>query len=120
MSDEVGQVYPLFRDSEEIDREQPVTLNPQGGHCLHRTSRLDVDARRVYCRKCNVELDPFTVLNEVAHEYERHRVGVEHAKREHRCLLQAVDELKREERNVKARIRRREPENPAVASRMFV
>lgn len=114
--DEPGKVYPLFRNAEEVDREQPVTLNPESRRCTHRTSRLDVNARRVYCRKCNVELDPFTVLDQFAREYEHHREGVETVRRERKRLSAVVEELKREERNVRARIKRREPKNPAAAT----
>lgn len=73
--------------------------------CAHTRSWVDEAARKLKCRDCEVDLDPIDVLatlacrrEQLVHHGMRLRSEVEH-------LSERVEELKREERNAKSRIR---------------
>lgn len=85
--------------------DDPVTRRRKG-YCGHRRSELDEDSRRVYCRECGEELDPFTVLQKLAGEPERWHGYVERAKAEAKRAEAELADLKRQLRNAKARARR--------------
>ena len=68
--------------------------------CRHTNVELDEESRRVFCAICNTELDPFTVLLSFALK-ER---SLKYSQEKLSALKTKIDELKREERNVKNRI----------------
>jgi hypothetical protein len=107
VSDE-GNVIELFPPAKGTDDEHDkLAVHTSRQRCHHRGARLDADARRVYCRECNVEIDAYEVLERIAREPER---TIEERKTAQRRLRQVRSELKnleREERNAKARKRRR-------------
>lgn len=87
--------------------DAPVTLRrPDVRYCGHRHSELDGASRRVYCRDCGVEVDPFTVLEQLANDYERWRVARDRMKHDAERASQELAEVKRELRNAKQRLRR--------------
>lgn len=71
-------------------------------YCSHWHVWVDENARTVQCQDCEAMLDAFTVLLGYAHK-ERHFA---YSRDELRKLGDKVDALTREERNIKARIRR--------------
>jgi hypothetical protein len=90
----------------ELD-ELPVRLAPDPTPCRHERTWLDEPGRRIRCRECDTDLDPIAVLARIAKSRER---LVSHAARLRRTveyLERRVEELTREERNAKARARRR-------------
>jgi len=70
--------------------------------CHHLQVVVSAEDRRCYCGECDVELDPIAVLLELAHK-ER---NLYYSRKEVRRYEGQVQELKREERRVKARLRR--------------
>jgi hypothetical protein len=86
--------------------DAPVRLRRPEGFCAHRHSELDGASRRVYCRDCGVEVDPFTVLEKLANDYESFRVARDRMKADAKRASQELEGVKRELRNAKARLRR--------------
>lgn len=78
------------------------------GYCGHRQVRLDRDARRVFCKACGREVDPFEVLNHLAWDHERYEQARAQVRRELAQAEQELADVKRELRNAKARRRRAE------------
>lgn len=63
---------------------------------------VDVDARRVICNKCGVDLDPISVLEKIACKVEQ----VLELRDEEKRLIDRIVELRQEERRIKDRVRR--------------
>ena len=108
MSDAGGdaEVVELFPDAEAIDHDQPLRLVRKEGFCSHRRVELVSDSRRVFCRDCAAEVDAFDALLDIARVPERYIESRKAAKREARRAHSELDEVKRELRNAKARLRR--------------
>ena len=87
-------IRPEFGDPPmTVDRMEPV--------CLHKYIVVRPRSRTVWCRSCKSEIDPFDVVEDMAHNWE-HATWRE---REMRELANRVEQLKTEEANTKARIR---------------
>jgi hypothetical protein len=69
--------------------------------CLHHYVSVRVHSRAVVCRVCNQQVDPFEILLDMMNDWER----VTHHQRELATLAERTAELKREEANVKSRLR---------------
>jgi FtsZ-binding cell division protein ZapB len=87
-----------------------LTVRPKpftGGkrECDHRRSWVDVRARRLFCRDCEVELDPIDVLGRLASRREHEVRTVLTLRYEIDRLTETKAKLEREERNAKSRIR---------------
>lgn len=67
----------------------------------HRVIVYDRD-RKLECENCGADVDPFKFIADFA----RKQRWLQHCKEELASLRTEVDELKREEKNIKARIRR--------------
>jgi hypothetical protein len=72
------------------------------GTCFHYRSRVDKQARRVICADCGVDLDPITVLSQVARLTDEWK-WLHDSKRE---LTREIESLKRERNNLRASVRR--------------
>jgi hypothetical protein len=83
----------------------PLALQKQRW-CAHRSVRLEPTARRVYCRACEREVDPFTALEAFARDYDRHTAAIEMLSREEQQRRAGVEELKRERANLQAQVKR--------------
>lgn len=79
-----------------------IELRSPPGYCRHPHITIYRNTAVVECRDCKAWLDPVKVLEEYA-DNER---ALEYSRREVRRLREQLDELKREERNIKARIKR--------------
>jgi hypothetical protein len=88
------------------DAEVPVVRQPRQRFCRHGRFRLDETARRVYCGECEQEVDAFGALYAIATMFERVNSQYKHAQAEAKHVEQRLEELKRLERNAKARVRR--------------
>ncbi len=69
--------------------------------CMHSCVDVDDSARIVYCRECDAVLDPTQVLIEFAYGERR----LQNFGATLRDMRMQIDELKKEERRIKARIR---------------
>jgi hypothetical protein len=108
-----AEVVPLFPLDEEGTEASPILTRegtgkgPRQTYCSHDRVELDTDARRVYCRQCGREVPPFDYLKKLARKFEQYTTALAEAKRQTRVAEANLAELKREERNAKARARRR-------------
>lgn len=99
-----GDVVPFVpRDDAPVRRRRPVVRKR---YCRHLRTELEETSRRVYCADCEEELDAFDVLVTLAHEFERYESARDEAKRLAKQARKGLDELLRQERNAKARLRR--------------
>lgn len=105
MSDDESNIVKVDFSAE---REPRAALIRKGwgpkGHrgCLHSQSVVVGSERRVYCRDCDVELDPIAVLMRLAHDgnrWERMHEDMAH-------LRKSLVDLGRREKNAKARVRK--------------
>lgn len=74
----------------------------QGTACHHERSRVDKQARRVFCRDCGVDLDPIDVLAKCARLTDQW-TWLHANKRE---LVRDIEDLKRQRDNLRASVRR--------------
>jgi hypothetical protein len=115
MADEENVVVPFPRGQFERERnrrqatmdELPVRSAPFGRSCDHRRAGVTVDeqARTVRCRGCQVEMDPIAVLGSLAHQRENLVHAGFRLRDEVESLSTRVERLRKDETNVKARIR---------------
>lgn len=75
-------------------------------YCRHRNVSVDSHARAVWCRSCDAPLDPFTVLWQYANDERAFMHEDLDLRKQRDQLAEEVAQLRREEKNVKARIRR--------------
>lgn len=78
----------------------------RGSVCWHRCPEVNAEQRTVTCPNCGASLDPLTVLVSLARNRESLIFKEKHQRNEINRLQARVEELKREERNVKARLER--------------
>lgn len=83
-------------------------------YCAHAQMELDTERRRTYCRACEAEVDNFDALVKLAQEWETQQYRTAEATRQADDLEARVSELRREERNTKARLRRAKPAGEAA------
>jgi len=81
--------------------------------CSHYRILVDVETRTIECEQCGAIVDPFDFLYRIAKEQldldERKKIlqlDIDKLKQETTDRLVKIEELKKEERNVKARLRR--------------
>lgn len=90
---------------DKIDRpnfgDKPMTIDRREPICMHKFVTVRRHSRTVWCRVCKQEIDPFEVVIDMAGDWD-----MATWREEERAKLEAsVAELKREETQVKARIR---------------
>lgn len=78
----------------------------RGKFCVHGQTTIVIEQRVVTCDSCGAALDPFAVLASIARNRDAAAATIRHHRNEINRLQLRLDELKREERNVKARTRR--------------
>lgn len=103
----VGRQFDRNRDKAEMDELAPVQVSPSPARaCSHRGAYISIRARRVYCRSCEAELDPYDVLDEIARNREFMVSTAQRMRYEIDGLRKQIDKLERLERNAKARVKR--------------
>jgi hypothetical protein len=90
----------------EAEEDAPVKVRRRERFCRHHRFQLDATARRVYCGDCEGEIDAFDALKILADMFERVNGRYKHASAEAKRVEARLQELKRQERNAKARVRR--------------
>lgn len=98
----------------EGEGDPPIRRRTRTSFCAHRHSELDESARRVYCADCKEEVDAFGVLLNLARHRERYVGSIKRARSDARQAGQRLDEVKRMERNARARLRRLKQGLPAI------
>lgn len=99
----------------ELDQLAVRRKRPELTGCRHEASWVDIDARRVYCRRCEAELDPFDVLEKLARNREFLVSQGRTLRFECDRRARELEELKRKEANAKARVRRAEGRTSVTA-----
>lgn len=93
----IGPVLGLVQG--EIAPTASTSYASHGGTCWQHQPRVLQLERRVNCAKCGVALDPFDVLVSIARDHDRQKYYAA----EHRRRMTELDEMKAEEKRVKAR-----------------
>ncbi len=83
---------------------QPVRAKYTGCRCTEVL--VDEETRSLECQRCSKTIDPFDYLWKYAMKQQRIVFNLSSAEHENERLNKSVTELKRQERNIKARIRR--------------
>lgn len=110
MDDASAEIVELFPDRDLTDDDAPIRRDPKTSFCRHHKTRLDRDARRIYCRECDAEVDSFTVIDRLVADSEtwiRHR---KEAERRARAAQTRLEEILRLERNARSRLKKIDPE----------
>jgi hypothetical protein len=102
--DTLAEIVPLFAEAEAAIDDAPIHTQ-EAQRCFHDKLRLDTDARRVYCRDCGSEVDPFTGLVNFSKTFERYRSSLDSLRAEVRRHGNSLEEIKRLERNAKNRLK---------------
>lgn len=98
-------LFPLAPD-DTVESGVEVKEQDYGG-CRHHRTVLDVEAHRLRCRDCDQELDPFDWILSFVRCWRRENTLYRQAQQQAREATARLEELKKAERRVKARIRRR-------------
>lgn len=106
---EFAEVVPFpSRDDDERARDEAELQLVYGeDSCAggHRRAGVHEPTRRLVCRDCGAELDPFDFLAELARDRERIHGAIRRLKGRREWLEGRVADLERLERNAKARLR---------------
>lgn len=76
--------------------------------CRHRRVELDGQTRKVLCKECGAERDPFDALLTLADKLEHYKDWGTRYKREAKQAEERLTDLKRQVRNAQAQLRRTE------------
>lgn len=92
-----------------LDRlDVPPIARASGPHCRHLSIRLVPAARRVFCRECETELDPFTALLTFTDQWERYQRQLQQLKVDVYLKQGELFELKQKENTLRERQKREE------------
>lgn len=98
----------LYPAPDEHDDDTPATKLDHES-CTHRKVRLDTEARRVFCRKCNREVDPFTIIQRWAGDWTYITNWRVEAERRRLRADERLEEVLRLERNARSRLKKLDP-----------
>jgi hypothetical protein len=87
-------------------KEGPPLKTKHSLGCRHRHSVIDQRARTVECDDCKAVLDPIQVLWDLANHYQRYHYTLDQTMAKVKKAEARLDDLRRQERNTKARIAR--------------
>lgn len=107
MADEI--IRPSFGDP-------PLVVDETGSHCTHSYLSLRKRDKAVICRVCSQAVDPFDVLCALAREWN----WATHFSEQVDERVARVEELKKEEQLIKARVRTGVKRAPEPRSKLFV
>ena len=100
----VLSIVPRLPTMADDDGAPPPLVNQRTNLCCHwvHTAAVDIGSRSVVCSECGAELDPYDVLVRLA----RDGTKLVEARKRLRALTKRIEELRAEERRVKARVKR--------------
>ena len=90
----------------DFSRKLCLTPKPREGCCNHSRVRVCQKTRMLKCQQCNAVIDPFDFMWEWANRDRRLEMDIKFLMKSIEKLRVELKELKRQERNIKARIRR--------------
>lgn len=76
--------------------------------CTHGSYNVDVKRRVVTCSRCSCELDPFAVVLKIGERWKRIDENIRRCQADRDEAQERLDELRKQEANAKARLRRLE------------
>jgi hypothetical protein len=82
-----------------LGEQGPIATNYSGPKCWNHAPMVDAVNRTVTCKKCGAGLDPIDVLAKIAHA----NANADYQRNERRQLAEQVEQLKAEEKRVRAR-----------------
>lgn len=115
MNDGDAKIVALFPTADEHDAGMPAEKADHVRFCRHARIRLDEVARRVYCRECDAEVDPFAVILTWANDWARIANWRKEAARRRDLAASRLEEILRLETNARARMRKNFPDVPLPA-----
>jgi hypothetical protein len=83
-------------------------------HCNHPALAIDTHERAIRCAKCDAVLDPFDYLANCGRSIQMAWRDYKYTRAEITRLNESVDRLKREEKRLKASIRRQQQKAPIL------
>ena len=86
--------------------DNPPLLITQARPCSCSGAYIDPKTRELTCRKCGERLDPVEFILQIAHRDRHLLYAWDRARKDLAALTEKVESLKREEENLRARIRR--------------
>ena len=95
----------------------PVVVREKGTHCSHPAILLDPGHRVVECKKCEEIIDPFDYLVEWANGDRQLNSMRKRIRAKIKRGSKILEDLKRQEYNIKARIRRLKTNQPCQPSK---
>lgn len=108
----MGEVISFPSRDEDDERANALPVRrvpwPQDKKCEggHRRAWVAAEARKVTCRDCGAELDPFDFLLKLTEKPEQITRTIKDLRGRKEYLARSVEELTRQERNAKSRVRR--------------
>lgn len=103
MADDVDNVIQL-----DTTRVPAFECKPRKRGCYHQYFILDNEKREVTCRKCGVVVDAFDALVTVSLDWTQYVSNQKMCREESDKAAARLEELKRQERNARARLKRLE------------
>jgi hypothetical protein len=112
--DQLADVVSIHKDRDLQDDDRPLFSDrarqqqeaERATFCPHRRYELDDEKHRVFCRDCKREVDAYAVLHDLARAPERYIGSRREAQRRSKIATGNLEDLLRQERNAKARLRR--------------
>jgi len=87
--------------------ENPIGIAPRpSSPCYHESVILDEHERSVHCRECDATLDAFDFLQRSARTLQRAWQNYAHVQREVRAIDERLTELKKQEKRLRAQVKR--------------
>lgn len=95
----------VAREHKAADTDAPL-LWEYGGYCGHGKASINEHLRKLTCRECSAQLDPFDFLLRLSRDTSRWITARKSAEVRAREASARLSELLRQERNVRARLAR--------------
>ena len=113
MSDE-KVVHAFGKATDVPDCPIKITSTSPVFHCSHGRLEIDTHERAIRCAECGAALDAFDYLTRQGQELNFMWVQYRHVKQRIKALNESVDRLAREEKRLKASIRRAKEKLPVL------
>lgn len=110
---------PYSPENEKVIRpkfgDPKLVIDDTGAFCMHEFLRLQKRDQSVWCRMCKMEVDAFDVLTKLSREWD----WATHFHQKKQELQAQLEELKKEEQLVKARIKNARKGSPEPKSTLY-
>lgn len=106
LPDILDQVVRDVAASDAVADEGMPLRRAYDGHCDHKRASINGAMRRLVCRSCGANLDPYEFIFELSQSSESLVHARKEAERRAIAARDRLDELLRKERNARERLRR--------------